>query len=133
MHIPLPITLTMAAGAALINLWLAIRVGQARRGSGISVGAGENPLLLARMRAHANFGENTPFVLILLGLIELAAGSRGWLWVVGLAYLIGRILHPFGMEDSARLGWRKTGFAITFAVLLILAAYALYLTYTLRG
>ena len=50
------------------------------------------------MRAQANFIEYTPFVLILIGLIELAEGSQLWLWIVGVVYILARIAHGFGMD-----------------------------------
>ena len=68
----LPITLTIAGAAALLNIWLGPRVGQMRLAHKVSIGDGGNEALIARMRAQANFVEYTPFVLILLGLIELA-------------------------------------------------------------
>lgn len=119
----------MSAAAALINLWLGFRVGQVRHTSKVSIGAGDSMPLLTRMRAQANFIEYSPFVLILVGLIELGGGTRGWLWIVALVYLVGRILHAFGMEGNIRL--RVIGFAITFCVLAGLAGYALYLPYTI--
>ena len=70
----LPITLTIAGAAALLNIWLARRVGQMRLTHKVSIGDGGNEALIARMRAQANFVEYTPFVLILIGLIELAEG-----------------------------------------------------------
>ena len=70
----LPITLTLAGAAAVINIWLGWRVGQKRISQKVSIGDGGDPAVVCRMRAHANFVEYTPFVLILIGLIELADG-----------------------------------------------------------
>src|SRR4051812_30958863 len=94
----LPITLTITGAAALINIWLGRRVGQMRLTHKISIGDGGNEALTARMRAQSNFVEYTPLVLILIGLIELAVGSKLWLWVVGVVYILGRIAHAFGMD-----------------------------------
>ena len=85
----LPISLTIAAGAALLNLWLSIRVGRVRTKEKVFVGDGGNELVTRRMRAHSNFVENTAFVLILLALVELGLGSSMWLWGVG-ALVSGR-------------------------------------------
>ena len=72
----LPISLTIAAGAALLNLWLATRVGRVRGQEKVSIGDGGNDRLIRRMRAHSNYIENTPIVLILLALVvALAAVS----------------------------------------------------------
>jgi uncharacterized membrane protein YecN with MAPEG domain len=130
----LPITLTIAGAAALLNIWLARRVGQMRMAHKISIGDGGNEALIARMRAQANFIEYTPFVLILIGLIELAEGSKLWLWIVGVVYILGRIAHGFGMgrprPDPLRL--RMVGTVVTLLILFGLGLYAIVLPYIHR-
>jgi hypothetical protein len=127
----LPITLTITGASALINIWLGRRVGQMRLAHKISIGDGGNEALTARMRAQSNFIEYTPLVLILIGLIELAVGSKLWLWVVGVVYILGRIAHAFGMDrrspDPLRL--RMIGIIVTMLVLFGLALYAIVLPY----
>jgi uncharacterized protein len=130
----LPITLTIAGAAALLNIWLARRVGQMRLTHKVSIGDGGNEALIARMRAQANFIEYTPFVLILIGLIELAEGSRLWLWIVGVVYILARIAHGFGMDrprpDPLKL--RMIGIVATALILVGLALYAIVLPYLHR-
>src|SRR3546814_7651046 len=89
----LPVTLVTAGGAALINAWLALRVGLVRRAAAVSIGDGGNLALATRMRAQANFVENAPFIVILIGLIEFAQGSSIWLWVVSAIFLIVLVAH----------------------------------------
>ncbi len=125
----LPITLTIAGAAAIINLWLAARVSALRVKGKVLIGDGGSPILVARMRAHANFVEYTPFVLILIGLIEAAQGSSTWLWAAGILYILGRIAHPFGLDRGTANALRGVGILITFVVLLGLAAYALSIPY----
>jgi uncharacterized membrane protein YecN with MAPEG domain len=125
----LPITLTIAAAAALLNLWLASRISRVRISHKISMGDGGSPQLQARIRAHANFIEYTPFFLILLGLIELAHGTATWLWLVAIAYIIARIVHAFGMERPAPNPLRAGGILVTWLILLGLAIYALSIPY----
>jgi len=117
-------TLSLAAAAAVLNFWLALRVGKTRMAAKVLHGDGGNPLLLQRMRAQANFVENTPFVLILVAAIEMTAKGGTWLAVVGAVYLLARIAHAFGMdrEDSNLL--RGVGFGVTALTLLGLAAMA---------
>lgn len=119
------ITLVTAGAAALINLWLAIRTGAARRASGVSIGDGGNDALIRRMRAHANYGESAPFIVILIALIEFTGGSSIWLWTASVLFVVGRIAHPLGM-DGMRIG-RALGTLITFALLLALGGYAVAL------
>ena len=121
----LPVTLTTAAGLALINLWLQLRIGQVRAAEKIEVGDGGNERMIRRMRAQANLVENAPFVLALIAGIELATGTTTLLWSVGGLFLIARVAHPFGMD-----GWkpgRPIGTGITMLLLLGLAVYAAYL------
>lgn len=130
----LPITLTAAGAAALINLWLAIRVGQKRMAGKVSIGDGGHPPLIARMRAHSNFTEYTPFFLILVALIEMATGTSTWLWLVAGIFLLGRIAHGIGMdvvEGDSKL--RGVGTIITMLALLGLAIYALTIPYLSVG
>jgi uncharacterized protein len=123
----LPISLTIAAGAALLNLWLSIRVGRVRTKEKVFVGDGGNELVTRRMRAHSNFVENTAFVLILLALVELGLGSSTWLWAVGALYLVGRILHAIGMDGM--MWGRMAGTIITMLTQLGLALGALAIVY----
>jgi uncharacterized protein len=124
----LPITLTAAGGAAIINLWLAIRIGQVRTSEKISIGDGGNPKLIARMRAQSNFVEFTPFVLILVGLVEAARGPSNWLWAVAGIYLIARIAHAFGMDGVK--GGRPVGIMATMLIMLGLAIYAIIIAHS---
>ena len=129
----LPITLTIAAAAALINIWLAIRVSHVRRLDRVLVGDEGNARVLARMRAHANFVEYTPFFLILLGLVEASQGSHGLLWGVAILFILARLAHPFGMERPAPNLLRMGGILLTWLCLLGLAIYAIALPYLERG
>lgn len=123
----LPISLTIAAGAALLNLWLTVRVGRVRTQEKVFVGDGGSEPLIRRMRAHSNYIENTPFVLILLALVELGLGSSLWLWAAGALYLVGRVAHALGM-DGLR-GARLAGTVVTMLTQLGLAITALGIVY----
>ena len=128
----MPITLTLAAAAALINFWLAMRIQVLRVRNKALNGDEGNPVLAKRMRAQANFVEYTPFVLILAGLIEYAGGSATILWVAGLAYLVARLLHPFGVETAGVNPLRAIGAMATWAVLVGLAGWALAIVYGMK-
>ncbi|ASK89517.1 MAPEG family protein [Sphingorhabdus sp. SMR4y] len=126
----LPITLTVAGAAALINIWLMVRVGQVRGSEKVSVGDGGNEKVLRRMRAHSNYIESAPFVLLLVAAIELAsATSPTWLWVVSGLYLLGRVAHGVGMDDGKFGKGRMVGTLITMLVLLGLGVYAISIPY----
>lgn len=123
----LPISMTMAAIAALINLWLMIRVGKVRTRENVLIGDGGNDAVIRRMRAHSNYIESTLFVLILLFLVELAVGPAGWLWAVGAVYFIGRISHAIGMDGL--IPARFAGMLVTLLTQLGLAGTAIALVY----
>lgn len=120
----LPTTLAMAAAAALINIWLSIRCGRVRSSAGVSIGTGGNELLERRMRAQLNFAENTPWVLALVGALELAGKGAGWLSIVAAIYMLGRIAHALGMDGTALAKGRMVGTLTTMLIQLGLAIVA---------
>jgi uncharacterized membrane protein YecN with MAPEG domain len=124
MPILLPTTLAAAAAAALINFWLANRIGHIRIREKISVGDGGNEALARRMRAQLNFAENVPFGLILIAAIELA--RPGWLWlsVVAGIYMLGRVLHGLGMDGGTWGGARTVGISVTLLTHVVLSVTA---------
>jgi uncharacterized membrane protein YecN with MAPEG domain len=128
--IVLPITLTIAGAAAILHIWLSLRVSSLRRPLKIGVGDGGNEVLLRRARAHGNFAENTPIFLILLGLVELARGGNLWLWGAGIVFILARISHAFGMDRPGANILRVAGILLSWAVLLGLGGYAIYIGYT---
>ena len=119
------VTLVLAGACALINMWLSFRVGRVRGQEKVSVGDGGNERVIRRMRAHANFAENAPIVLLLVLAIELSIGPSLWLWIAAALFVAGRIAHGVGMD-----GWypgRMGGTGVTLAVQLALAIWAIAL------
>jgi uncharacterized membrane protein YecN with MAPEG domain len=127
--IVLPVTLTIAAAAAVLHIWLAARVSQLRASQKVSIGDGGNEALIRRMRAHANYGENMPVVLILLALIELAGGDSRILWAAAILFIVSRILHAFGMDRSPPSRLRMFGMMGNTLALIILIGYAVFVLY----
>ena len=124
MNMILPVTLTAAASAAIINLWLAIRVGQMRGVTKTIHGDDGGGPLTRRMRAQLNFVENTPFVLMLVAAIEISGRGNPWLtWVVGI-YMLGRVAHGIGMDGEGPTKARMIGVMVTMLTLLGLAVVA---------
>ena len=121
----LPTTLCMAAAAAMINFWLAMRCGQVRMKEKINVGTGGNDMMERRMRAQLNFVENTPWVLALIGLIELANKGAAWLAIVGGIYMLARVAHGFGMDGGSLEKGRSLGVMVTMLTQIGLSVVAL--------
>jgi len=120
----LPISLAAAAAAALTNLWLSVRIGMVRTAKKISVGDGGDEELIRRMRAQANFIENTPIVLILIAVIELSRPLNPWLAGVAGLYTVARIAHGVGMDGGVFKFGRMIGTMVTMVTQLSLAIWA---------
>ena len=122
---PIPVTLATAACATLLNFWLSWRIGSLREQFKVSVGDGGHEPLLRRMRAQANFVENAPFVLILLGGLELSGANRLVLAIVGAIFILARIAHPIGMDSAEKGRWRMAGMGGNMLATLGLSLWAL--------
>ena len=92
------ITLLYASLLAIFALFLSFRAGTYRGKAGASILYGDpmNMELAQRVRAHQNFLEYVPMILILMGAIELNGGSTGFLHGIGVALIIARIAHGVG-------------------------------------
>lgn len=109
------VTAFYAAILGLMYLLLSVRAIQARRSAQVSLGDGNNPELIRRMRAHGNFSEYVPIGLLLAAFLESL--SPHWLLVhfVCLTLLVGRAVHAYGVSQSNEVFiYRMTGMALTF-------------------
>jgi len=110
---PVPITLLTAAAAIAVNIWLGARIVASRREHQVKIGDGGNEAVLRRMRAQANFTENTTLFLILLGGLELSGGNRRALGVIAAVFILARIAHGIGMDGPHVFRWRTAGMMTT--------------------
>lgn len=124
----LPVTLSSVAAAALISIWLMMRVGKMRGQFKIMHGDGGNDALIRRMRAQLNFVENAPFVLLLIAAIELSGKGGQWLAYVAGIFMLARIAHGIGMDSATVSKPRMVGVMVTMLTLLGLAIYAALIT-----
>lgn len=125
----LPISLTIAAAAAVINLWLALRIVPTRMRDKGGLPEADAARLTTNMRAHANFAEYAPFILILMALIELAGGSPTGLWIAGTVFVAARVAHGIGMTRPSPNPFRGGGAFVTWAILAALAGWAVATAY----
>lgn len=126
--VPIPATLLTAGLLGLvylaITLWLVARRVKGR----VMIGDGGDADLLGRIRAHANFNEYVPFLLLLMAGIELSRGAgQPLLWGCGAALVVARIAHAIGMARPAPNPFRALGALVTWALLLGLSAWAIWL------
>lgn len=130
----LPATLLTAGALGLLFFVLSLRVVQRRLSGMVAFGDGGDPALLERIRAHGNFAEHVPFLLVLMAGIEITAGHHSpWLWVAGAAMLLARICHAIGLSRSSPNLFRSVGVVLTWVLLLALSLWALWLGLGLGG
>lgn len=117
----LPITSLYAGLLGLMFLVLSARVSGRRRATQTSLGLGGDRELECRVRAHGNFAEFVPMLLILLGLLEFS-GAPGWqVHALGTALLAARLLQALGLSAN-RMTPRFFGSALTYTVLGVASA-----------
>ena len=124
MSLLLPVTLATAGAAAILNVWLMLRIGAIRNQEKIFVGDEDSEPLVRRMRAQANFVENAPFVLILIAAVEIAGRGGAWLPYVAGLFIIARIAHGFGMDGGSMKIGRMVGTIVSMLTLVGLGIYA---------
>jgi uncharacterized membrane protein YecN with MAPEG domain len=120
-------TVFYAGLLGLLALALAIRVSRTRAATKIPLGDGGNETMQRAIRAHANFIEFVPLCLILIGLLEMAHAPRWLVHGLGIALVIARLLHAWGMSQASgpSLG-RNAGAGLQYLVLLVAAAVCTY-------
>lgn len=121
------ITGLYAALAALLVMWLTIRVVLRRRDARVGIGDGGDHELHKRIRAHANAVENLPLGLILLLLVELNQTQPLLVHGFGIALILGRVLHAWGLSKSSSTSpGRMFGMGLNLLVVLAMAALLLW-------
>ncbi len=126
-----PLTIFYASLYVLFNMVLLAMVIKNRRAQQVSLGTGENNDLQSAIRAHGNFIENIPFLLILLFLAELNGMPPYLLHGLGVAILLGRIAHAYSVHVAEKqrppiFAWRVRGMMLTFGSYALLAAIGMY-------
>ena len=97
------------------------------RGAGMpSLGDGGNSVLLRRIRAHGNFAEYVPIILLMMGMLEFGKLPTPYLHGLGITLLVARVLHGYALSftESFTFG-RFWGTALTFLLLVVCGALCL--------
>jgi len=120
------ITPLYAGILALVFFALSVRV-VAMRGTGISLGDGGNPAMLRRIRGHANFAEYVPLILMMMAFLELSRFSAYLLHGLGIALVIGRVLHGYALSFTEKFKFgRFYGTVLTFTLLNVCGFLCIY-------
>lgn len=113
------ITALYAIILTAILIWLAIEVIKQRRANQVKYADGGVPALQLARSAQGNAAEYIPITLILMALLEVNGASVWWIHSVGMAFVIGRILHAKAIL-SDQLKGRIAGMKLTFAAMVVL-------------
>jgi uncharacterized membrane protein YecN with MAPEG domain len=128
MHVP-TITGFYLGILALLYVVLGLQVSRLRRGHRVVFGDGDNIKLRGAIRAHGNFAEYVPIIVLLVAMLEMSGlpAMRVHLLMGGL--LVARLLHPLGMYVGPRTMqfqiYRVGGIVLTWLVLVAAALMAL--------
>jgi len=124
----LPITSVIALVLAIVMFMMTALVSLGRINLGKSEGdIGKYPIehgnhepLKRRIAAFNNFTQYTPMALIMLGLIEFNGASVALVGSLGIAFILGRLLHLYGMLSNPHFPLpRIIGMFATYAILLV--------------
>ena len=92
-------------------------------------GDGDNIKLRSAIRAHANFAEYVPIIVLMVALLEMSGMPTARVHLLMGALLVARLLHPLGMYVGPRTMQfqicRVGGILLTLLVLLAAALLAL--------
>ncbi|WP_226549935.1 MAPEG family protein [Celeribacter naphthalenivorans] len=117
----LTLTALYAGLAGLMYLYMSIYVIKQRLNIGQGLGDGGDDTLTRRIRAHGNFNEYAPLTLVLIAGFEAQGAPALLVHLAGIALIVSRGLHAYGMQGGDKEWGRKYGILSTFALLLVLS------------
>ena len=87
---------------ALLYAVLGLQVSRLRRGNQVLFGDGGNIKLRSAIRAHANFAEYVPIIVLMVAMLEMSGTPATRVHLLMAALLVARLLHPLGMYVGPR-------------------------------
>lgn len=101
-----------------MSMWVTI----GREQFSVYHGDGGKEQLNRRIRAHGNFAEYVPLILLLVTLLEAGGAGHAMVHTLLLPLVIARVMHPIGMlapEASVQqYAFRATSMVVTWLVLI---------------
>lgn len=113
------ITALYASILASIMIWLAIEVIKQRRSNKVAYSDGGVEGLQIARSAQSNAMDYIPITLILMALVEFNGAPSWLLHLVGVAFVIGRMMHAKGLLREKMSG-RVNGMKLTFLAMVSL-------------
>ena len=93
----------------------------------VSLGDGGDPVVLRRMRGHANFAEYVPLILLMMGFLELNHAAAIVLHGMGLTLVAARLLHGYALSFAQKFVFgRFFGTFLTLGLLLVAGGLCVY-------
>ena len=115
---------------ALLYLVLGLQVSRLRRDNRVVFGDGDNIKLRSAIRAHANFVEYVPIIVLMVALLEMSGMSTMRVHLLMGALLVARLMHPLGMYVGPRTLqfqiYRVGGITLNWLVLIVAAVLLLW-------
>jgi hypothetical protein len=125
-----PISAFYAGLLGILFFYFSVIVVKGRLDRKVSLGDAGDHHLIQVIRAHGNFTEYTPLVLILLFIAEVNGTHATLLHLCGTALLAGRFIHAFGLRRHSGPSWQRiTGMLLTFASLVALSVLNIMILY----
>lgn len=116
---PLRITALYLSFFAFFYVGLTLNVIRNRYRHRVSLGDGGEAALTRVIRAHGNFSEYTPFIMLMIAVLEFAGRGFFVLHALCLSFLIGRLAHAYALLNVNGPSFlRKVGMTLTFVPLL---------------
>ena len=124
----MPLITALYAGVlGILSAILAGTTGAMRARKGVPAGDGGDHDLLMLMRRHANFVEYVPLALILIGLLEVNGVRHDAIHYLGLALVLGRLLHAAFFMQGEKSIPRGIGAGLTQLVIVVASIWAIVL------
>lgn len=121
----IPITLLYGGLTALLVTVLGANVSRLRGAHKAFVGDVLPPGMVRPVRAHGNAAEWAPIGILLLLVLELSGLGSMPLHILGGSFLLGRLLHAFGVYTKSLAS--VAGATINYLVLLVMSGWAIWL------
>lgn len=130
-----PVSAVFAAVLGLLLIFLSLLVSRHRLKLKQGLGVSEDIDFQATVRAHANLVEYAPMGLIMLAVAELNGVPGALIYWTGMGFVVGRLLHAFGMING-RGGphiARMAGILLTWLAIVVLSLLLMWNVYLVYG
>ncbi len=119
----LSITFYLTAIFAVMLVFLSVYTSLRRRDMKLAYGDAGDSQMNRRIRAHGNFVENAPFLILLTGALEYTDAPAFVVALVALAFLVARGLHAYDTLFGKKTALRAPAMLIQHIVMVVAAIY----------